>query len=31
MIPLRSTERVYSPAVVTGILIAINTVIFLYE
>ena len=31
MIPLRSTERVYSPAVVTGILIAINTIVFLYE
>lgn len=31
MIPLRSSERVYSPAVVTGILIAINTVVFLYE
>jgi membrane associated rhomboid family serine protease len=31
MIPLRSTERVYSPAVVTGILIALNTIVFLYE
>jgi membrane associated rhomboid family serine protease len=31
MIPLRSTERVYAPAVVTGVLIAINTVVFLYE
>jgi len=31
MIPLRSTERVYAPAVVTGILIAINTLVFLYE
>jgi membrane associated rhomboid family serine protease len=31
MIPLRSTERVYAPAVVTGILIAINTIVFLYE
>ena len=31
MIPLRSTERVYAPAVITGILIAINTIVFLYE
>jgi rhomboid family protein len=31
MIPLRSSERVYSPTVVTGSLIAINTVIFLYQ
>ena len=31
MIPLRSTERTYSPAIVTGVLIAINTVILLYE
>jgi membrane associated rhomboid family serine protease len=31
MIPLRSTERVYATAVVTGSLIAINTVIFLFE
>lgn len=31
MIPLRSTERTYAPAVVTGILIAINTSILLYE
>jgi membrane associated rhomboid family serine protease len=31
MIPLRSSERVYSRPVVTGSLIAINTVIFLYQ
>src|ERR1700676_869243 len=31
MIPLRSTERVYSPAVVTGSLIGLNTVIFLFQ
>jgi len=31
MIPLRSTERVYAPATVTASLIAINTVIFLYQ
>jgi rhomboid family protein len=31
MIPLRSSERVYSQTVVTGSLIAINTVIFLYQ
>ena len=31
MIPLRSSERVYSRTVVTGSLIAINTVIFLYQ
>lgn len=31
MIPLRSTERTYSPALVTGILIAINTAILIYE
>jgi membrane associated rhomboid family serine protease len=31
MIPLRSTERVYAPAVITGILIAVNTIVFLYE
>ncbi len=31
MIPLRSTERVYSPAVVTIGLIVANLVIFLYE
>jgi len=31
MIPLRSSERVYSRPVVTGALIAINTVIFLYQ
>jgi len=31
MIPLRSTERVYSTAVVTAALIAINTLIFLYQ
>ena len=31
MIPLRSTERVYSTATVTLILIVLNTAIFLYE
>lgn len=31
MIPLRSTERVYSPAFVTGGLIAVNTIVFLYQ
>ena len=31
MIPLRSSERVYSHTVVTGALIAINVVIFLYQ
>jgi membrane associated rhomboid family serine protease len=31
MIPLRSTERAYSTATVTISLIAVNTVIFLYE
>src|SRR6476659_3115383 len=31
MIPLRSTERVYSPAVVTISLIIANILIFLYE
>lgn len=31
MIPLRSTERVYSPAVVTLSLIVVNTLIFLYQ
>ncbi len=31
MIPLRSTERVYSTAVVTASLIALNTIVFLYE
>ncbi len=31
MIPLRSTERVYSTAVVTASLIAINTLIFFYQ
>lgn len=31
MIPLRSTERVYATAAVTGGLIAVNTVIFLYQ
>jgi len=31
MIPLRSTERVYTTAAVTASLIAINTVIFLYQ
>jgi membrane associated rhomboid family serine protease len=31
MIPLRSSERVYSRTVVTGSLIALNTLIFLYQ
>lgn len=31
MIPLRSSERVYSRTVITGTLIAINVVIFLYQ
>jgi membrane associated rhomboid family serine protease len=31
MIPLRSTERVNAPAVVTATLIAVNVVIFLYQ
>src|SRR5579862_6183247 len=31
MIPLRSTERVYSKAFATGILIALNVLIFLYQ
>jgi membrane associated rhomboid family serine protease len=31
MIPLRSTERVYSTAVVTASLIGLNTLVFLYE
>ena len=31
MIPLRSTERVYATAVVTAILIGLNTAIFLYQ
>jgi membrane associated rhomboid family serine protease len=31
MIPLRSTERVYATAAVTGSLIAVNTVVFLYQ
>jgi membrane associated rhomboid family serine protease len=31
MIPLRSTERVSSPAVVTGSIIALNTLVFLYQ
>jgi len=31
MIPLRSTERVSSPALVTGSLIAINLAVFLFE
>jgi membrane associated rhomboid family serine protease len=31
MIPLRSTERVYATAAVTGGLIAVNTVAFLYQ
>lgn len=31
MIPLRSTERVSSPATITACLIAVNTALFLYE
>jgi membrane associated rhomboid family serine protease len=31
MIPLRSTERVSSPSIATGTLIAINTLVFLYQ
>jgi membrane associated rhomboid family serine protease len=31
MIPLRSTERVYAAAKVTGTLIAVNMVVFLYQ
>jgi membrane associated rhomboid family serine protease len=31
MIPLRSTERTYSTAVVTASLIAVNTLVFLYQ
>ena len=31
MIPLRSTERVYAAAKVTGALIAVNMVVFLYQ
>jgi membrane associated rhomboid family serine protease len=31
MIPLRSTERIYSTAIVTASLIALNTLIFLYQ
>src|SRR5215472_1289888 len=31
MIPLRSTERAYSTATVTVSLIAVNTIVFLYE
>jgi membrane associated rhomboid family serine protease len=31
MIPLRSSERVYSRTIVTGTLIALNTIIFLYQ
>src|SRR4051812_44593966 len=31
MIPLRSTERVYSRASVTASLIALNTLVFLYQ
>jgi membrane associated rhomboid family serine protease len=31
MIPLRSTERVYSTAMVTGSLIAVNLLVFLYQ
>ena len=31
MIPLRSTERVYATAAVTGSLIALNTLVFLYQ
>jgi len=31
MIPLRSSERVYSRTAVTGTLIALNTIVFLYQ
>jgi membrane associated rhomboid family serine protease len=31
MIPLRSTERIYSPTFVTGLLIALNVLIFFYQ
>ena len=31
MIPLRSTERVYSRTLVTAALIALNTLIFFYQ
>src|SRR6185295_1347509 len=31
MIPLRSSERVHSPTLVTGALIAVNVIIFLYQ
>ena len=31
MIPLRSTERVYSPARITGALIAVNLLVFVYQ
>jgi membrane associated rhomboid family serine protease len=31
MIPLRSTERVYASTAVTGILIAVNVLVFLYQ
>src|ERR1700689_4636470 len=31
MIPLRSTERIYSTAVVTASLIAVNILVFLYQ
>src|ERR1019366_2392143 len=31
MIPLRSTERVHAATAVTGILIAVNVLIFLYQ
>jgi membrane associated rhomboid family serine protease len=31
MIPLRSTERVYTIAWITGLLIAVNVLVFLYE
>ena len=31
MIPLRSTERVYARAAITATLIALNTVVFLYQ
>jgi rhomboid family protein len=31
MIPLRSSERVYSRTVVTGALIAVNVIVFLYQ
>ena len=31
MIPLRSTERVHAATAVTGILIAVNVLVFLYQ